>query len=400
MEEYEGMESDAPDTYIAYDATATDTQEGNENEALHPSIEASIEKDHVPNDILKATSGNGRKRLGTRQETRAAARGSKNGVTASQHIATQERNVEKLRMQEWKRKIMDDVAHELQVMKDTQAEVMNVQREEGEKQRAHFQSEIELLKERICELEKGREKLTKEKKKEPESKLHAQRREPSQDFETVVPPDGEGSQEQQQIRAHTIKPSLPSQPKQTQSQKSYAQVVKEKSPRALSKNPWTEVRYTHKKQGASQKQDHKKEPGGRRILFPRKVGQPKKLEEDIMLALNEALQKAGEPASIRFSRVGYSQSDAISALLTDKADAAELLKTRINILIRAAKTVDQAVIGAETLERWHRLKVHGMSLERYLGEGKMALFKREVESSTGIELKTTPRWLVSEDRLR
>ena len=41
-----------------------------------------------------------------------------------------------------------------------------------------------------------------------------------------------------------------------------------------------------------------------------------------------------------------------------------------------------------------------MPLERYLGEGKMELLKREVESSTGIQLKTLPRCLINEDRLR
>ncbi len=40
-----------------------------------------------------------------------------------------------------------------------------------------------------------------------------------------------------------------------------------------------------------------------------------------------------------------------------------------------------------------------MLLERYLGPGKMELLKREVESSTGISLKATPRWLINEDRL-
>ncbi len=41
-----------------------------------------------------------------------------------------------------------------------------------------------------------------------------------------------------------------------------------------------------------------------------------------------------------------------------------------------------------------------MSLDRYLGSGKLELLKREVESSTGIQLKTMPRWLISEDRLK
>ena len=70
------------------------------------------------------------------------------------------------------------------------------------------------------------------------------------------------------------------------------------------------------------------------------------------------------------------------------------------MLIRAAKTVDPAVAGVEILEHWQRLKVHGMSLERYLGEGNMELLKREVESSTGIQLKALPRWLINENRLR
>lgn len=148
------------------------------------------------------------------------------------------------------------------------------------------------------------------------------------------------------------------------------------------------------------KKSQRQEPGGKRILFPREEAQPKMSEEDIMLALNEALQKAGEPISIRFSRVSYSQSGAISALLTEKGDATELLKICTNILIRAAKTIDRVVIGVEALEHWQRLKVHGMPLGRYLGEGKMELLKREVESSTGIKLKTVPRWLIHESRLR
>ena len=52
----------------------------------------------------------------------------------------------------------------------------------------------------------------------------------------------------------------------------------------------------------------------------------------------------------------------------------------------------------EVLEHWQRLKVHGMSLDRYLGEEKMELLKREVELSTGIKLKALPRWLINENR--
>ena len=119
-----------------------------------------------------------------------------------------------------------------------------------------------------------------------------------------------------------------------------------------------------------------------------------------MLALNKALQKAGVEPKTRFIQVKYVPSGSISALLTKKSDATMLLPQRSNMLIRTVKAINDAVIGVEILEHWHRLKIHGMSLDRYLGLGNMELLKREVESLTGISLKTILRWLINENRLR
>lgn len=118
-----------------------------------------------------------------------------------------------------------------------------------------------------------------------------------------------------------------------------------------------------------------------------------------MLALNDALQKAGEGLDARFIKVKYAPSGAISALLTEHANAGLLIPRLSNLLIQTAKIVDPAVVGVEVLEHLQRLKVHRMPLERYLGERKIEILKREVESSTGIQLKTLPRWLISEDQL-
>ena len=49
--------------------------------------------------------------------------------------------------------------------------------------------------------------------------------------------------------------------------------------------------------------------------------------------------------------MGYAQSGAISALLKEKASAEDLVKEHSNVLIRAAKFIDEAVIGVEALER-------------------------------------------------
>ena len=76
--------------------------------------------------------------------------------------------------------------------------------------------------------------------------------------------------------------------------------------------------------------------------------------------------------------MGYSQSGAISGLLAEKSNAENLLRDHSTILLRAAKSVDEGVIGVETLERWHRLKVHGMHLMRYLGKRKMELPRNRI----------------------
>lgn len=89
--------------------------------------------------------------------------------------------------------------------------------------------------------------------------------------------------------------------------------------------------------------------------------------------------------------MGYLQFGAISGLLTEESNAKQLISRHSNIFIRATKAVDSGVTAVETLERWQQLKIHGMSLARYLGERKMEVFFREIESSTKIQLKTVTR---------
>ena len=118
-----------------------------------------------------------------------------------------------------------------------------------------------------------------------------------------------------------------------------------------------------------------------------------------MLVLNKSLQRAGVPAYTRFNKVGYSQSEAILGLLIKKLKTEDLIRDHFNALIRAAKSVDEGVIGIKTLERWQRLKIHGIPLLNYFGEGKMELLCREIESSKEIWVKTTPQWLINKAQL-
>ena len=117
-----------------------------------------------------------------------------------------------------------------------------------------------------------------------------------------------------------------------------------------------------------------------------------------MLALNKALQKAGEKT--RFCKVRYSPFRAVSVFVTKKLNTGSIVPRLSNLLISATKTVDQAIIGVTILKQWQRLTMYGMSLQRYQGEGSIELLKGKVESSTSIQLKSLPWWLINKDWLR
>lgn len=80
----------------------------------------------------------------------------------------------------------------------------------------------------------------------------------------------------------------------------------------------------------------------------------------------------------------YLQSGAISEIFTENSNGEELISNYSNILIRAAKSIDKIVIKVDALERWQRLKIHGMLLAQYLGDEIMEILCREIESSKQI----------------
>ena len=82
---------------------------------------------------------------------------------------------------------------------------------------------------------------------------------------------------------------------------------------------WTEVISNGQKRKTSLLNTSKIEPEKRRVIFRREVLLSQKSEAELMLALNKLLRKAGILTYTRFSRVGYSQFGAISALLTEKS---------------------------------------------------------------------------------
>ncbi|MCJ1360843.1 MAG: hypothetical protein MMC33_010852 [Icmadophila ericetorum] len=94
----------------------------------------------------------------------------------------------------------------------------------------------------------------------------------------------------------------------------------------------------------------------RRLIFEREQGVEKAKEENVMLALNEALQLHGVDRQTRIITVRYTANEKLSVLLSEKAHAKEVEKQYRDLLIRAARTVDNGVIsiGATEAGTWSR----------------------------------------------
>ena len=68
-------------------------------------------------------------------------------------------------------------------------------------------------------------------------------------------------------------------------------------------------------------------------------------------------------------------------------------------LLAAICQADPAVVSVELSEQWHRVKVHGVPLRRYLTLG-LGLAREEIELSTNYRLKRDPMWLRDPQELR
>lgn len=275
-------------------------------------------------------------------------------------------------MEIWKQVIMQEVGHELHAIRQIHEEAIEAQRQAMEAQRHNFSVEIEMLKERLRQEEKQSASFANE-IKTLKTQKQAPVQQPSQDKPTVknVPtvhpklsnrikfrntqdgineisdPQCPGNSKYRVDKNATPVPRS-SSTKSHEKRRDYASVAASK-PVKIPDQPWIQVSYgIRKSKGKQPNSGFKQEQLGRKILFSRKSGQEKS-EADLMLALNEALQQAGVESYIRFSRVRYAPSGAICALLTEKADAGQLIPQQSNLLIRAAKSVGPAIVGVEIL---------------------------------------------------
>ena len=109
---------------------------------------------------------------------------------------------------------------------------------------------------------------------------------------------------------------------------------------------------------------------------------------DVMSAVNWALHQEGAPIHVRMYQLRKNARGTLAGLSTPLAPIKQLLLFR-DTVICAAHTVEPAVIDITVNETWRRVKIHGVSLNRYLERGTHGLEKLREEimaENEGVEV--------------
>jgi hypothetical protein len=130
----------------------------------------------------------------------------------------------------------------------------------------------------------------------------------------------------------------------------------------------------------------------RRVLFVRNVQSHSCDPRDIMFEVNKALAHARAHVTVRLTKMGYTDKGNLTGVLSENASADELI-TYAAVVMAAVKKLDPEVAYMEKTEKWLKLRVHGVALDRYMNEGGLEVAREEIELMTGEHLPFAPRWI-------
>jgi hypothetical protein len=144
------------------------------------------------------------------------------------------------------------------------------------------------------------------------------------------------------------------------------------------------------------------EPSQRRVILQREKNANQNVNlPNLLLALNKAMKEWGLPDHIRLIKLGYTETGAISGLLTDKATADMIIPLYSDALIKIAIQYDINIIGISQAEEWYKLRVHKVYLARYFDNPEgLELAKEEIEATQGLNMPLMPQWLANKEAIR
>lgn len=145
-----------------------ETEEGDDSQQTRYIMWAEEQENDNQRPILQPMSGNGmRRKLKGRVETRQGAKERSTNMTALKLFTRQGK--EKSQLEDWKADLLRNLTNKIAQIHKAHSDSMEAQREEIEKQRKQFQFEIEILRERIWELEIEKERSLQDQTRRSES---------------------------------------------------------------------------------------------------------------------------------------------------------------------------------------------------------------------------------------
>jgi hypothetical protein len=119
----------------------------------------------------------------------------------------------------------------------------------------------------------------------------------------------------------------------------------------------------------------------RRLIFSRRVGASAspKPDQELTAAINNCLYMKRAPHFHQVAHVTRNSKGTITATSAPGVDAKTLITHYWNEMVNAIREVDRAVLDVHELEKWIKLKVHGIPLNRFMGRGTHGVQKLQLE---------------------
>jgi hypothetical protein len=135
----------------------------------------------------------------------------------------------------------------------------------------------------------------------------------------------------------------------------------------------------------------------RRVTFSRNNGVQfsRKKDAEIVSEVNRALWARQVPAHIRMIRMLTNMRGSIKALARENTSADMLIAFR-EIIVTAARKVDQGIIDIEKNETWERVKMHGINFDQYMAKrsGGLKKLREEIHAENeGVIIPMAIRWM-------
>jgi hypothetical protein len=135
----------------------------------------------------------------------------------------------------------------------------------------------------------------------------------------------------------------------------------------------------------------------RRVTFKRKNALPNSREKDIEIvsAVNRVLHTAGVPHHIRMGKITTNVRGTIMALATPDA-LADMLVVWGQVVVKAARIINQGIIDLEKNKTLKMVKKHGISFDQYPVQksGGLEILRQEIQAENeGVVVPMAINWL-------